>query len=114
LSATDGCAGLEHSDQLGELNQIDNVQAKALRHAATPLTAIRFCAVGTGGLEGAGLVPTAEYACAKYLTIELGSISQDIVFRALLCQVDQQQWQINARASCSAPSTKGLAFEAQQ
>jgi len=53
----------------------------------------------TGGLEGAGLVPAAQsMLLQKYLTIEVQDIvTQDIVFRALQCQVTQQQWQINPK-----------------
>lgn len=105
----------------GELNEIDNAQARALapRRFAVNGTIQILRGRYTGGLEGAGLVPTAETMLGqKYLTIELQDrISQDIVFRALLCQVDQQQWQINPKGLVIGTfNFKGLGFgnEAQQ
>jgi hypothetical protein len=54
----------------------------------------------------------------KYLTIELQDrISQDIVYRALQCEVDQQQWQINQKGLVVGTfNFRGLTFsnESQQ
>ena len=85
----------------GRLREIDNVLTKQfaprLYEVAGTLQVLR--GRSTGGLEGAGLVPTAEAMLRqKYLTIEIQDrITQDIVYRALQCTVQQQQWQINAR-----------------
>lgn len=53
----------------------------------------------TGGLEGAGLVSSGEsMMLQKYLTIELQDrFTQDIVFRAVSCEANNQQWQIQTR-----------------
>lgn len=53
----------------------------------------------TGGLEGAGMVPSAQAMLRqKYLTIELQDrITQDIVFSVRQCDVDDQSWQIQAK-----------------
>ena len=67
----------------------------------------------TGGLEGAGLVPSGQRMLQqKYLTIELQDrISGAILFRAVSCQVDGQQWQITPKGLVLGTfNFKGLDF----
>lgn len=96
-----------------ELREIDSVVARQLTPRSYSCTGTVEILRGrsTGGLEGAGLVPTAEVMLRqKYLTIEIQDrISQDIIFRALLCQVDSQQWKIDAKGLVTGTfSFKGI------
>lgn len=85
----------------GRLRELDSVLTRQLAPRFYEVSATIQVLRGrsTGGLEGAGLVPTAEAMLRqKYLTIEIQDrITQDIVYRAVQCAVQQQQWQMNAR-----------------
>lgn len=52
--------------------------------------------MNTGGLEGAGIVTSAENMLwQKYLTIELvNRFNNDVIFRAVSCAVTRQSWSI--------------------
>jgi hypothetical protein len=86
----------------GRLQEIDSVITRQLapRMYAVSGTFQVLRGRATGGLEGAGLVTTAESMLRqKYATIELQDrVSQDIIFRGLQCVVTQQSWQINPKS----------------
>jgi hypothetical protein len=86
----------------GELREIDSVIARQLapRMYAVMGTLQILRGRETGGPEGAGMVPQAEAMLRqKYLTIEIQDrVTQDIVYRAILCQVLQQDWQIQPKS----------------
>jgi hypothetical protein len=99
-----------------ELRGIDNVMAKQLvpRIYSCSGTVQILRGRHTGGLEGAGLVPSGEAMLRqKYLTVEIQDrITQDIIYRALLCQIDQQQWQMDTKGLVTGSfSFKGLSFQ---
>lgn len=96
-----GVPGWQVKSAWGELREIDSVITRQLapRMFGVSGTIQILRGRSTGGLEGAGMVPQAEAMLRqKYLTIELQDrISQDIVYRALMCEVQQQDWQIQAK-----------------
>jgi hypothetical protein len=99
----------------GELREIDSVLARQLspRMYAVSGTIQILRGRSTGGAEGAGLVPSAEAMLRqKYLTIEIQDrISQDIVYRALRCQVINQQWQITVKGLVTGTlNFRGISF----
>lgn len=99
----------------GELREIDSVRVRQLSPRAFSVSGTVQVLRGrnTGGLEGAGLVTSARRMLQqKYLTIELQDrISQAILFRAVACQVDGQQWQVTPKGLILGTfNFKGLDF----
>ena len=109
------------SSSWARLSEIDTVITRQLvpRAYAVNGTIQILRGRSTGGLEGAGLMASAEATLRqKYATIELQDrVTGDIQFRALQCQVTQQQWQINTKSLVVGTfQFEGITFatEAQQ
>lgn len=85
----------------GRLRELDNLLTRELAPRLFEVSGTMQVLRGrsTGGLEGAGLVPTAEAMLRqKLLTIEIQDrITQDIVYRAIRCTIQQQQWKMDAK-----------------
>jgi hypothetical protein len=98
----------------GELRELDSVSARQLTPRAYgcsgTIQVIR--GRGTGGLEGAELVPSgSNMLLQKYLTIEIQDrITQDVVYRAVQCAIDNQQWQIQRGIVMGTFNFKGISF----
>jgi hypothetical protein len=103
------------STDWAELREIDNPVANQLAPRTYSVSGTIQILRGrsTGGLEGAGLVPSADAMLRqKYLTVELQDrITQDIVYHAAFCQVIQQQWSVNAKGLTTGTfNFKGISF----
>ena len=85
----------------GRLRELDTVATRQLTPRLFEVSGTMQVLRGrsTGGLEGAGMVPSAETMLRqKYLTIEIQDrITQDIVYRAIECTFQQQQWRIDPK-----------------
>jgi hypothetical protein len=84
-----------------ELREIDNATGAQLTPRTYTVNGTIQILRGrsTGGLEGAGLVPSAEaFLRQKYLVIEIQDrVTQDIIFSAQKCQVISQQWSVSPK-----------------
>ena len=99
----------------GELREIDNLLAKQLapRLFACSGSVVILRGRHTGGLEGAGLVASGQaMLLQRYLTFEIQDrVSQDIVFRGLFGQVDNESWKIDQKGLVTGTfNFKCLAF----
>lgn len=99
----------------GRLREIDSVMTRQMAPRVFEVSGVVQVLRGraTGGAEGAGLVASGENMLRqKYCTIEIQDrITQDLVYRALRCTIQQQQWKMDARGLVQGSfSFDGIAF----
>lgn len=99
----------------GRLRELDNVMTRSFAPRVYEVSGVLQVLRGraTGGAEGAGLVASGENMLRqKHATIEIQDrVTQDLVFRGLMCTIQQQQWKMDARSLVVGTfSFDGVAF----